>query len=548
MPETIGRLTRFEKNKLTDEERLISIYRKDLPLALNDLLNIEPNWIQIEMLNEFPNAAFVLELLGRGCGKTSTTVYYLTLMAMLYPNMKIGCLAPSFRQANYVFDEMRAEIEPKSPFFRASMDKGGISISTMRGIARFKNGSFIEALPIGDVGATIRGRRYNIIFIDEFADMPETVVRQVIQPFLNVVKRGMKNQMIIGSTARYKWNHLWPRYVFYRAKEGTWPKEVMDRLTGAGFKVEPNMYKVFEYYFLDVNAQENGPFQISDYILEEQYNQQTQDEFGMENLNLFPDETVGFFSSQLVLDKAVSIEEDEQILLLADDKDSFFAFGVDVARSDDPRAANFCVQIIRIKNLQKNLCKTITLHGASFQEMLACIRHAHIDFGTDRVLRIDIDAGGGGTTLRDLLSETWKDTESGRTFDPIIDMDDENFNVTPTQYGVLHMQNQTDVFNNHMFHSLKADLEQRRLVLPVTIRKSYDKPLEKVGIEIGKTKTELIMLEAKAIRAGLKFDVPKGYQKDRAVALALANNGINILFGEGRERQPDYEPAIGFWV
>jgi hypothetical protein len=414
--------------------------------------------------------------------------------------------------------------------------------------------------------STIRGRRYNIVFVDEYADVPEAVINTVVSPFLNVIRRGIRNQLIIGSTARYKWSHLWKTYVLYKAKSGKINKDMLRFLTNKRFKVEPHKYAVYEYDFRDIwqQSQEeiNQSYNISEEILEDQMTKMTRDEFGMENLNVFPDDTIGFFESKLVLDTATVKEENNQFVksanecfmfigddVKADDK-SFFCIGIDVARSEDPLAANFCCQIIKIFESKKILAKSIAMHGASYQEMVRTIRRAHVDFGLDRVVRIDMDIGGGGSTIRDLLAEEWTDPITGRTYMPILEKipTEERFKNMIGGYRILNMQYQSDVFNNSMFHTMKADMEQGRLLLPQHIVKARDKEIELIGREIAKTKSELIMLEMKPTQAGFKFLSPRGHQKDRAVALGLANMGANSFLYSDINQEPEVSPVIGFWI
>ena len=82
--------------------------------------------------------------------------------------------------------------------------------SPSRGVSqsmlRFHNSSFVEALPVGD-GTKIRGRRYHIIFIDEYSQMDELIIKLVIRPMLNIKRKGKQNQLIVAGTAYYRWNH-----------------------------------------------------------------------------------------------------------------------------------------------------------------------------------------------------------------------------------------------------------------------------------------------------------------------------------------------------
>lgn len=91
---------------------------------------------------------------------------FIALKAMLYPGIKIGIIAPTFRQAQLTFDEFRQFVDD-SPLLAAEIDKYPTK-QTDKCLCVFKTAkghraSQIIALPLGNDGKKIRGNRFNCL-------------------------------------------------------------------------------------------------------------------------------------------------------------------------------------------------------------------------------------------------------------------------------------------------------------------------------------------------------------------------------------------------
>lgn len=144
----------------------------------------------------------------RGSAKSYTIARWCVLYALRFPNQKIVLTAPSFRQSKQVFDyvvkilESNWGVDSHVYKLEQEVDKDEIK----RGhevIVRFANGSYIEALPMGD-GTLLRGRRATVVFCDEFYLFSEAMYRSHISHFLNVQVGGMPPKMIYATTAFYQ--------------------------------------------------------------------------------------------------------------------------------------------------------------------------------------------------------------------------------------------------------------------------------------------------------------------------------------------------------
>ena len=100
------RLTFEEQVKLTPEEELLQFWREHPVEAQKDIIGYNLNWYQRKMLREVWDHPFNLWVMGRGCSKTFMLALTTVLFALLYPKWNIGIIAPVFRQANFVFDDL----------------------------------------------------------------------------------------------------------------------------------------------------------------------------------------------------------------------------------------------------------------------------------------------------------------------------------------------------------------------------------------------------------------------------------------------------------
>ena len=655
---------RMLKDKYTPNlnEKQVLYYRAHPVEAAKDLLDIELIWMQRIVIRMIWFKRFPLLNLSRGTGKSYIIAIAAVLFAMLYPKMKVGIVAPVFRQANYVFDTID-DLYASSDFLRTATVKSP-SRGAAQSILKFHNRSFIEALPVGD-GTKIRGRRYFIIFIDEYAQMDESIIKLVIRPMLNVKRKGRDNKLIVASTAYYRWNHFFTVYLYYLKQMALNNKE----------------YGVAEFDYVDVNNTKDSPYQIDMDIIEMQKNDMTTEEFLMENgcflpgarvttskglriiesirvgalvlthkgryqkvtkvsvrpyrgliyligfkyhkkplrvtpehpfysaetdsfikaedirkgfkgyfpvtyedykpvelpvtslrnipydgkvYNIevegdhtyvvegvavhncvFPKDSASFIPAKLIdqcTPKAPTPIEPE--MLQSDDSVmTKYVLGVDCARVAG--GDNFALQLLKLDGKKKLLVNTDTLNGATYPQMTDAIREKVENF--PGIVRINIGAGGGGLTVKDLLAEPWKNV-NGEPMLPILDEEDPEHENREGLFLVKIIQ-ETAKKNNEMYNNLKAEMQHKRLLFPIDVR-SFTREaqvMQKSYKEILATKRELLVLEAIPKGAYLRFTVPSKYRKDRATALVLSLDGA-LELGKGSKVTKVGELPVGQWV
>ncbi|GAG16685.1 unnamed protein product, partial [marine sediment metagenome] len=189
-----------------------------------------------------------IAIMGRGGGKTYMQGVLAVLSSMLYPGYRVGLVGPSFRQSKMIFSEVE-KLYSNSSILREATEKRPIRGSDTCYL-RFKavggyNSSFIEALPLGNDGAKIRGSRFYLVCVDELAQIPDKILDMVLRPMgatkLDPMKNVRKieqqsrliaaglateddfeedtvNKMVMTSSGFYKFNHMYRRMKSYWSK------------------------------------------------------------------------------------------------------------------------------------------------------------------------------------------------------------------------------------------------------------------------------------------------------------------------------------------
>ncbi len=526
-----GQDTRFVLN-----EKTVLYYRLRPVRAAKDLLNMNLNWFQRIELRAAWWKPYVLWVFGRGVGKTYLLAVFSVLRGMLYSNTKIGALGPVKRQGDYIFREMLI-IYNQSPCFRASLKKP-ISISPLQSIALFTNGSEIKNIPVGIEGRNVRGERFNILCLDEFAQFDESIVDLVIIPFLAVKKKGLQNKLIMSSSAFYRYCHLWERYKIFLKKI------LIDK--------NPD-YHLGVYDYNDVLLDPDSDFEPDLNIIAQQRDKMTEDDFKMEYLSTFPRETNSYFSTKLIQETCtprppcedlVEIEMScySQIKGKRINNNHDYILGVDIGKA--PGQANFSLGVGRIEGKIVKLVNMFTINGGTYKQMVDLIRYCTINFN---VIKIQMDKGGGGEALKEELSKPWYDQLEEKIHLPILDMDeDSTLGINGLRY--LRLINFQGAKHSNLFTNLKSEMEHGRVLFNIDVRKDPDKEIEKAGYELLLTKRELMVITSKPRGSNLHFEVPNNFRMDRAVALTLIVDAlIEERNPEWQEKIPEEMP-VGMWV
>ena len=537
--------------------------RKDFVFAAKALLGIELWWGQELMLRAMMNSKFVMCVAGRGLGKTFIMALYSVLVAMLKPNHKVGIVSYSFRQAKFVFIEIQ-KLYNKSPLFRKCCVKAPV-IGSESCYMMLKNGSVIMALPLGD-GEKIRGFRANTMIVDEAVKIPGEIFELVILPFMNVAKDPMKkvenvrlrreaiergetppdedtesNQVIMATTAWFQCSYLYQHYRTWKEQQELGDKD----------------HSVVSLTYLDAPE---GYLDMK--ILELTKRTCSAIRFAMENLAYWPPDTDGFFPRSIFEGARGNFQVESR-----GTKGGYYVIAVDMAREQDnivimTSKVDFLKQrnkIVFVKTIKPSMINEPNGFKVIHREVREVIR----SFNTNGsfVVRLCVDSGGGGGTLRDMLAEpfTYEDKDSKEITEPPIfqieGQEELHDKIFKTLYNddnkmkplrILDFVHWNTDWLNKTAYDLRFLLESRGLLIPIP-RVDGDKKesadtkdaidvRDVIYDEIEETideSTNVIGEELPSQGGKLRFRTSKeSLKKDRWAALMMTAYGIKSILKE----------------
>jgi hypothetical protein len=173
---------------------------------------------QKKLLKNFHNHRFNIAKMPRQTGKSTTVVSYLLHYALFNDNVKIAILANKAETARELLSRLQLAYENLPKWLQqgvGSWNKGSVEI---------ENGSKIIAASTSS--SAVRGNSFNIIFLDEFAFIPNHIAEQFFSSVYPTISSGKTTKVIIISTPNgmnmfYK---LW--HDAERQKNGYIPLEV----------------------------------------------------------------------------------------------------------------------------------------------------------------------------------------------------------------------------------------------------------------------------------------------------------------------------------
>jgi hypothetical protein len=155
---------------------------------------------QEKMIKTFHNNRFTICKLPRQSGKSTIVVSYLLHYAIFNDNVNIAILANKASTARDLLDRLQTGYENLPKWLQQGV------ISWNKGSMELENKSKITAASTS--ASSIRGGTYNIIFLDEFAFVPNTVADNFFSSVYPVITSGKSSKVIVVSTP-YGMNHFY---------------------------------------------------------------------------------------------------------------------------------------------------------------------------------------------------------------------------------------------------------------------------------------------------------------------------------------------------
>ena len=147
---------------------------------------------QEELITNFHKNRFNIAKLPRQTGKSTTCVSYLMHYALLNDNVKIAILANKAETSRELLSRLQLSYENLPKWMQHGI------VSWNKGSLELENGSKIIAASTSS--SAVRGNSFNIIFLDEFAFIPNNIAEQFFSSVYPTISSGKTTKVIIIST------------------------------------------------------------------------------------------------------------------------------------------------------------------------------------------------------------------------------------------------------------------------------------------------------------------------------------------------------------
>ena len=164
------------------------------------LVPFEPYDFQERLINNFHENRFNICKMPRQTGKSTTSVSYLLHYAVFNDNVNIGILANKAATARDLLGRLQTAYENLPKWMQQGI------ISWNKGSLELENGSKILAASTS--ASAVRGMSFNILFLDEFAFVPNHIADSFFASVYPTITSGKSTKVIMVSTP-HGMNHFY---------------------------------------------------------------------------------------------------------------------------------------------------------------------------------------------------------------------------------------------------------------------------------------------------------------------------------------------------
>jgi hypothetical protein len=537
-------------------KRWTSFYRANPHRFAEEYLGITLHLFQKILVYLSFHIDYLMYLAARGQGKSYLIAVICCIRCILYPQTKIIVASGTKGQAKLIITEKIAkDLVINYPNLAREIKE--IKTSANEIVVIFQNGSTITAVTSTD---SSRGYRGNILILDEFRLIKEENLKNVLRPFLTVIRQPPylkkpeyahlkeSNKEIYISSAWYKSHWIWKKFIAF-AKKMAKAKEK------------------FNYFACGL------PYQLSMHhgLLDEKRVQEIKSEEDMDEISwLMEMECMFFGESENAWFKLDSIQDcrslikpfypqtTEQFLETKDKRKKsnkqdgeIRIIGVDVALMNSTKEENdntiytFVRLLPKGEEYDRQVSYIESISGAHPTTQAIKLKQMFYDLECDYVA---MDTTGNGMSLYDECTKVLYDEERDVEYPAWCSMNDEKMesraydkNALPIIYSIKA----TTQINHEMAMLLKSAFEKKKIKLLINdiqgkeylIEKhDYMKKgtVEKINMLKPYTQTTLLINEM----VNLEYTAESGYvkvkevgrnRKDRYSSLAYANYYAKIL-------------------
>lgn len=510
------RVTNLLKGIDLSKEILLKEFDKDRPLleTFAGLHRYSLTWIVKQILRQpdgrplelLPFQSCLVDMLWsykypmvlatRGGGKTFIYALYALLRGLLIPGQQIVIVGAGFRQAKLVFNYI-VKLYQSSPLLQEALDPFGGPKYAVDQCAMNLGSSNIYAIPLGD-GERIRGLRATCVLCDEFASIPEDIYEIVVQPFaavhadparraritalrtrlfkmdapshiISLIDKslGFGNQICVSGTASYEFNHFYRKYEMYQKiiQSNGDPSAIRQAFVEGNTylskdNIEDEILKSFKYtdyaiFQLPYTGIPKGF--LDDAVIANAKLTLDPSRFGMEYLAKFAKDSDGVFKRSLLQEATPNKERDgfEVNIELFGEKGSQYILGIDPARHSD----NLAMVVIKLTQRGYEVVYCWAMNNKDWPTAAAKVRDLLRRFN---IVRIEMDQGGGGAAIMDLLQNK-KFLEQDD--EPIWQIDNDDTKNNPGSH-ILDMFQWNNTWIGEAVYAMHAELRNRALLLP----------------------------------------------------------------------------------
>ena len=167
------------------------------------LVNFNLYPFQEKLINNFHNDRFNICKMPRQTGKSTTVVSYLLQYAVFNDNVNIAILANKASTARDLLGRLQLAYENLPKWMQQGV------LVWNKGSLELENGSKILAASTS--ASAVRGGSYNVIFLDEFAFIPNHIADQFFASVYPTISSGQRTKVIVVSTPHgmYHFYRMW---------------------------------------------------------------------------------------------------------------------------------------------------------------------------------------------------------------------------------------------------------------------------------------------------------------------------------------------------
>jgi len=218
--------------------KIVSLDRGLIPFEMYDF--------QVDMTRKFHDNRFNIAKLPRQSGKSTIVTSYLLWYVLFNANVNVAILANKAATSREMLQRLQLSYENLPKWLQQGI------LQWNRGSLELENGSKIMAASTSS--SAVRGMSFNVIFLDEFAFVPNHIADQFFSSVYPTISSGKSTKVIIISTPHgmnmfYKlWhdaekgkNEYIPTEVHWSAvpgRDAEWKEQTIKNTSEAQFKVE----------------------------------------------------------------------------------------------------------------------------------------------------------------------------------------------------------------------------------------------------------------------------------------------------------------------